>query len=55
MTDIYCPSCGKQGDEFIQRIGEFEKELAIDGVLEVGVSHYKCRKCSIEFWIAYGR
>ena len=52
---VYCPNCGKQGDDIIQKIGEFEKELAIDGVIEVGVYHYKCIICKIDFWIAYGK
>ena len=55
MDDIYCPNCGEQGEETIQSIGEVEKELAIDSVMEVGVHHYRCKKCRIDFWIAYGK
>jgi hypothetical protein len=31
-----------------------EEELAIDGVIELNVHHYRCRDCHVDFWIAYG-
>jgi hypothetical protein len=55
MDNIYCPNCGKTGENIIERIGGVEDELAIDGVFETAVRHCRCKSCNIDFWIAYGK